>query len=58
MLTDVSDILTASIIRAMIALMMEALNASETFVHIHNNALCNISEDSHHQVLIMSKRNE
>jgi hypothetical protein len=45
--TDVSEVLTASIIRVMIALMMEALNTSETYDHLDNRGskhLWNVSK--------------
>jgi hypothetical protein len=46
-LTDVSDIRTASIIRAfIIALMMEAVSTSETSLNIYQTTRSNISEDS------------
>jgi hypothetical protein len=38
---------TASIIRAMIALMMEAANISETSVNFHQTARRNTPEDSY-----------
>jgi hypothetical protein len=37
----------ASIIRAMITLMMEAISYSETSVYIHQAIWCNTPEDSH-----------
>jgi hypothetical protein len=46
-LTNVSEELTASIIRVMSLLMMEAVSSSETSVNIYQTTQCNISEDSH-----------
>jgi hypothetical protein len=45
-LTDVSEVLTASIIRATV-LMMEAVSSSETSVNFYQTALCNIPKNSH-----------
>jgi hypothetical protein len=44
--TDVSEVLTASIIKA-IALMMEAVSTSETSVSFYQNTRRIIPEDSH-----------
>jgi hypothetical protein len=48
-LTDISEKLTASIIRVMsdTTIMMEAVRPSETLVSIYQTAWCNIPEDSH-----------
>jgi hypothetical protein len=46
-LTDVSEVLTASII---IALMMDAVSTSETTVNFYEITLYNIPEDSQLQV--------
>jgi hypothetical protein len=46
-LADVSEVLTASIISKLVALMMEAVSTSETSVSIYQTARCNIPEDSH-----------
>jgi hypothetical protein len=51
-LTDVSEVLTASIMRAMIimmitALMMEAVSTSETSTSFYQTARRNSAEDSH-----------
>jgi hypothetical protein len=54
MLICVSDVLTVSIIRAMvrvIVLMMEAVSTSETSVNFYQTTRCNISEDIHLYVL-------
>jgi uncharacterized integral membrane protein len=55
-LTYVSEVFTASIIRVLIiiivALMMEAVNTSETSVSFYQTTQCNIPEDSHLQILI------
>jgi phage-related protein len=51
-LTDVSDGLIASIIRAIIkviSLMMEAVKPSETTVNIYQTTKCYIPEDCHLQ---------
>jgi hypothetical protein len=54
-LTDVSEVLIASIIRAishessLIALMMEAANTIETSVNFYQNTRGTIPEDSHLQ---------
>jgi hypothetical protein len=46
-LTDVSVVLTASIIRVInIALMMEAVSTSETLVNLYQTTRRNIPEDS------------
>jgi hypothetical protein len=45
-LTDVSEVHTASIIRAVIALMMEAVLTSETSVNLNVSTLRYIIEDS------------
>jgi hypothetical protein len=45
--TDVSEALAASIIRAMIALMMEASGASEKSVNVYQTTRRNIPEDNH-----------
>jgi hypothetical protein len=45
--TDVSEVLTASIIRAMIAQMMEAASTSERSVEFYETARRNIPEDSY-----------
>jgi hypothetical protein len=45
MLTNVSDVCTASIIRVMIALMMEAVHTSETSVNIYLTTWQYIPED-------------
>jgi hypothetical protein len=45
-LTDVSEVRTASIIRAVIALMMEAVRTSETSVNLNVSTLRYIPEDS------------
>jgi hypothetical protein len=45
-LTDVLEVLTASVIRA-IVLMMEALNTSETLVNFYQNTRRNSPENSH-----------
>jgi hypothetical protein len=42
--SNVSKVLTASII---IALMMEAVNTSETSINFYQTTWCNIPEDSH-----------
>jgi hypothetical protein len=46
-LTDVSDVLTTSIIRAIIALMMEAVSTSEMSVNFYETTRRNIPEDGH-----------
>jgi hypothetical protein len=46
-LTDISEVLTASNIRAMIALMMEPVNISETSVNFRKATRHNTPEDSH-----------
>jgi hypothetical protein len=46
-LTNVSEVLTASIIRAITAMMMEAVSTSEILVNFHQATQCNILEDSH-----------
>jgi hypothetical protein len=43
---NVSEVLTDSIIRVMIALMMEAVRSSETSVNFHYTALRNTLEDN------------
>jgi hypothetical protein len=45
--TDVSEVLDASIIRAMSALMMEAASTSETLVNFYQTRQHNNPEDSH-----------
>jgi hypothetical protein len=45
--TDVSVVLAASIIRAMIALIMEAVSTSETSVNFYHTTRHNNPEDSH-----------
>jgi hypothetical protein len=45
--TDVSEILAASIIRALSALMMEAASTSETSTNFYQTTRRNNSEDSH-----------
>jgi hypothetical protein len=45
--TDVSEVLAASIIRAIIALMMEVGTTSETLVRIYQTTRRNNPEDSH-----------
>jgi hypothetical protein len=45
--TDVSEVLAASIIRAIIALMMEASSTCETSVSFCQTTRCNNPEDSH-----------
>jgi hypothetical protein len=47
-LVDVSEVLAASIIRAV---MMEAASTSEMSVSFHQTTWCNIPEDSHLQNL-------
>jgi hypothetical protein len=46
---DVSKKLTTTIIKAT-ALMTEAVNSSETSVHIYHTTRCNIPEDSRIQI--------
>jgi hypothetical protein len=46
-LIEVSEVLTASITRVIIALMMEALSISETLVSFYETIWHNIPEDSH-----------
>jgi hypothetical protein len=46
-LTDVSEVLTASVIKAIIALMMEAVSASETLVNFCGRTRHNNPKDSH-----------
>jgi hypothetical protein len=48
--TDVSEVLAASIIRAMIVLMMEIVNTSETLVNFYQTTWRNNPEDSHIQM--------
>jgi hypothetical protein len=45
-LTDVSEVRTASVIRAIIALMMEAVRTSETSVHFNVTTRRYIQEES------------
>jgi hypothetical protein len=45
-----SDVLSASIIRVIIALIMEAASTSETSVNFFQTARCNTPEDIHLQV--------
>jgi hypothetical protein len=45
--TDVSEVLAVSIIRALIALMMEAASTSETSVDFFHTTRRNDPEDSH-----------
>jgi hypothetical protein len=44
---DISEVLAASIIKAMISLMTEAANTSETSVNFYQTTRCNNPEDSH-----------
>jgi hypothetical protein len=50
--TDVSEVLTTSIIRATIirSLMMEVVRTSETSVNFYQTTRCNITEDSYLQL--------
>jgi hypothetical protein len=45
--TDVSEVLAASIIRVMIALMIKAASTSEMSVNFHQTTRRNNPEDSH-----------
>jgi hypothetical protein len=45
--TDVSEVLSASIIRALIAVMMEVVTTSETSTNFYCTIRCSIPEDSH-----------
>jgi hypothetical protein len=47
--TNVSEVCTASIIREIIALMMEAVQTSETLVNSYQSTQRYNPEDSHHQ---------
>jgi hypothetical protein len=51
--SNVSEVLAASIIRAMSALTMDAASISETSVNIHQTAWRNIPEDSHFDELFI-----
>jgi hypothetical protein len=48
MFTDVSEVLHASIIKA-IVLMMEAASTSETSINVYQTTWCNNPEDRHRQ---------
>jgi hypothetical protein len=48
-IADVSEVLAASIIRAMFALMMEAVSTSETSVNFYETTWSKIPEDSNLQ---------
>jgi hypothetical protein len=54
MFTDVSEVLTVSIIRTHIALMMEAANTSETPVNLYQTTQRNNPEDSY----LLTRRHE
>jgi hypothetical protein len=49
--TDVSEVLAASIMKVIIALMKEAGSTSEMSVNFYQTTWCNIPEDSHLQFL-------
>jgi uncharacterized protein YkwD len=49
-LTDVSEVLAASMIKAMLALMMEAASTSKTSVNVYQNTRRGIPEDNHLQL--------
>jgi hypothetical protein len=44
---DVSEVLAASIMRAIITLMMEAASTFETSVNFYQTTWCNNQDDSH-----------
>jgi hypothetical protein len=52
-MTEVSEVLAASIIRAVMTLIMEAVSTSETSVNFHETTRCSISEDDHLYVLFV-----
>jgi hypothetical protein len=49
MFTDISEVLAASIIKVLIAVMMEAASISEMSVNFYQTTQHNIPEDSHFQ---------
>jgi hypothetical protein len=51
--TDVSEVADASIIRAVIALMMEAASTSVTSVNFYQTTWCNNPEDSYLRIQIL-----
>jgi hypothetical protein len=54
-LTDVSEELTASIIKALITVMMEALRSSETLFYMYQTTQCIIPEENRVQSVICLK---